>query len=291
MHSKKCSKWLYISVLIANCWSFQMLCNANYKNLTKQQVQLITYIEDCTVKNLFERFFVKSKTKNLSILEPSFDLCIDYFIFRLAMKPHEQWWENSLGSQVSMTTFSQWLGDINAPSRIAFRKHLKTKEYTSILDIPCGLCIDFYGIKHDNLVIDYYGIDITKKLVERAHAQEINVQQGSIEKIPMQDASIDVAYARHILEHLDYYEKAVDELVRVAKREAIIVFFITPTDEPDIINLSTCDGSLLYHNHYNKQNLIEYVRSLDAVQDIQWEEVSENESILHIYLESKKEYN
>ncbi len=127
-------------------------------------------------------------------------------------------------------------------------------------------------------------MDITPKLVDSAQAQGINVQCGSIEQIPMYDASVDVCYARHILEHLDYYHNALPELVRVAKKEVVIVFFIKPGNKPDTIDCSDCNGFLLYHNYYNQEKLENYITSLNSVDTIQWEDVLLDETILHIYL-------
>lgn len=224
--------------------------------------------------------------KDDSVVLSSSDLYADFrHVKKMAhSKPYELWWENSLGSQVSMQAFSSWLGDINAPSRVAVRKHLKAKKYSSMLDIPSGMCTDFFGFKHDNIEIDYYGIDITPKLVDYARKLDINVVLGSIENIPMHDSFVDVCYARHILEHLDYYHKAIAEMIRVAKKEVIIVFFIKPSNRSDYINNYEKNGYELYENHYNQQKIEQYVTSYAQVDYIEWEQVKWREKILHIYL-------
>ncbi len=260
----------------------------------EQSPELMKSVENSFLQFLFDKYFIKAPLEDDSMLNGSFDLCVDFIIFKMSAaqlvkpKPHEQWWEQCLGSQVSMLTFSQWLGDINAQSRVAVREHVKNKNYKSILDIPSGLCIDFFGFKHNGVDIDYYGIDITPKLVDYAQAQGINVHCGSIEEIPMRDASVDVCYARHILEHLDYYQKAISGLIRVATKEVIIVFFIKPGEKPDKIHYSDCGGYLLYHNYYNQQQLEQYVQTFSQVDKLEWEEVSSNEIILHIYLTTKQ---
>ena len=201
----------------------------------------------------------------------------------LNLKPHEQWWEKNVDAQLG--TFAQWLGDINADSRVKMRKYISSKGYKSILDIPCGLCTEFYGYERDGIAIDYYGVDITPKLVSRAKSLVLNVIRGSIEEIPFEDSSIDVCYARHILEHLDYYEKAVNDLIRVASKEVIVIFFIKPPiDKFDDIRPGMIDGALLYHNVYNRSKIEQFLNSNIKVIRTEWQDLNPNEVALHIYV-------
>lgn len=293
MFQLKRSAVLFI-LCFMNTFSIVNIQSIDYQKIERavdQSPELMKSVENNFLQYLFDKYFLKaSLEEDDSTLNVSFDLCVDFIIFKMSAaqlvkpKPHEQWWEQCLGSQVSMLTFSQWLGDINVQSRVAVREHVKNKKYKSILDIPSGLCLDFFGFKHNDVDIDYYGIDITPKLVDYAQAQGINVHCGSIEEISMQDASVDVCYARHILEHLDYYQKAISELIRVATKEVIIIFFIKPGEKPDKIHCNDCDGYLLYHNYYNQQQLEQYVQTFSQVDRFEWKEVSSNETILHIYL-------
>lgn len=205
----------------------------------------------------------------------------------IQLKEHQQWWEHNFEARGN--DFARWLGDVNADSRLGMRRHVKKMGYESLLDVPSGLCVDYYGLKSENLASIYQGLDITPKLVARALELGIHVKQGSIENIPWNDSSFDIVYARHILEHLDYYTVALKELIRVAKKEALIVFFIKPTDQPDKIN-SAKDGStqfdLLYHNHYNKAALERYISGFAKVNSLAWEHVNDQEVILHIYMKN-----
>lgn len=102
--------------------------------------------------------------------------------------------------------------------------------------------------------------------------------------IPFEDAAFDIVYARHILEHLPYYEKALEELIRVARYEALVVFFIPATDVEDIIDFGISDGHMVYHNRYNRAKLEKFVLSQPKVSHITWETISQNEEILHIFV-------
>lgn len=202
------------------------------------------------------------------------------------LKHHEQWWQNNIDTQIK--TLEKWLGDINAQSRVSMRKHIQEKGYKTILDIPAGLCTEYFGYKKNNIAIEYLGIDITPKLVDRGKELGVPIQQGSIEAIPLPDNRVDVAYARHIVEHLDYYEKAVDELIRVAHKEVIVIFFIKPSHKADNIRSSKRNGDVLYHNIYNKKTIEQFVCFHPKVRNIEWEDINIDEIVLHIYLKQEQ---
>ena len=172
-----------------------------------------------------------------------------------AYKSCEIWWQQCLENDVPLATFENWLGDMQAQSRVAMRNHVKKMGYHSLLDAPSGLCIDYFGLQEEGIPIAYQGLDITPKLVSLAAQREIPVALGSIEKLPFEDSQFDVCYARHILEHLQHYHLALTELIRAAKREVLVVFFIKPTHLKDRINLSYHQGYALYHNAYDKEKL------------------------------------
>lgn len=199
-----------------------------------------------------------------------------------SVEEHEQWWQNCLENRVSLATFEGWLGNYNSKSRVAMRRHVKEKGYTSILDVPSGLCIDYFGLKHDGIAINYQGVDITPMLVDLAQKQNLPVIQGDIKSLPFEDNQFEICYSRHILEHLDRYEQAINSLIRVASREVFITFFSQPKDT-QVIRSALVDGYLLYHNIYCKLELEQFILSNAKVSKIEWEEVDENEIILHIY--------
>ena len=211
---------------------------------------------------------------------------IIFFPFLIAEnKPHELWWERNLVSEDYYTLFANWLDDTKAHSRIAMRDHIKQQGYLSILDVPCGLCIDFFGIQQDQIPIQYTGLDITPQLIKKGKEAGVACFLGSIENIPFSDQSFDIGYARHILEHLDYYENALNELIRVSKKEVLVVFFIKPCDqEEDIINPSIHQEALLYHNQYSQQKLEKFLLQNKRTSFLEWQLVSDKEIILHIYL-------
>jgi ubiquinone/menaquinone biosynthesis C-methylase UbiE len=224
---------------------------------------------------------------NSTFLIKSFTLlliCIANFCIAEPSKEHEQWWTRN---EDKFDVFNGWLGTGDAASRVVSREHIKTLGYTKVLDVPCGTCTEYFAYKANHIAIEYTGLDITRYLVARAQAMGINAVEGSIENIPFNDSSFELVYARHILEHLDYYHLALNECIRVAEKEVLVVFFIPPGEgEGDKISYANVDGAGLYHNRYNKEALVNFVNQNLKVDHLEWENIGElgTEVILHIYL-------
>jgi len=76
------------------------------------------------------------------------------------------------------------------------------------LDIGCGLK------KREG----FLGIDIVR-------TESVDII-AKVENLPFKDSSVDVIYTRHTLEHVDDFEKAVKEMWRVFKPNAIIEIIV-----------------------------------------------------------------
>lgn len=204
--------------------------------------------------------------------------------FSHANESHTIWWEECLGKDVPFSTFEGWLGDMDATTRVAFRKEVHEKGFKAILDVPGGLAIDYYGLKKDNIDAAYTGVDITPSLVKLAKDQGIDFVEGDIENLPFHDNKFEISHARHILEHLDAYEKAISELIRVSSKEVFITFFIKP-QKATIINLNRCNEYLLYHNTYSKNEIETFVKNNPKVSDVEWVDMPNGEIILKVFLD------
>jgi ubiquinone/menaquinone biosynthesis C-methylase UbiE len=200
----------------------------------------------------------------------------------IPLKTHERWWDANV--ETMMLQFEQWFGDCSSTSRVQARQHIKKQGYKTILDIPCSLGTDFWGFQQDGIAIAYLGIDISPKFVELALSKHIPVLQGDIKHIPCKDSSFEVCYVRHILEHMPYYEDAFDELIRVARSEVLVIFFIRPQEYPDTFSVVLDHNSVLYYNCYNRTKLSEYVLRNHKVASLEWDDVDGKEIMLHIYL-------
>lgn len=187
------------------------------------------------------------------------------------------WWDNNYKRE----DFRGWLSSKGSFSRSIIVDLVK--EYISVLDCACGTCLDYWEYKKKNIPVKYKGVDSCLGLVEEARDKGIDCDTGSIEDLPYEDKSFDVVTARHILEHLDYYEKAISEMCRVARYEVLIVFFLPP-QEYEVLEKDINLNNEVNVNKYAKDKLEKYAAQFGKVEWIS----AGNEVILKIVKRKKR---
>ncbi len=96
-----------------------------------------------------------------------------------------------------------------------------------VLDVGCGLGygLNLLSIKADQV----YGVDIDPKSIDYCNGQvlgrnpkarEIKLFDGY--KLPYRDNFFDVLTTIDVLEHVEHYDRFIDELMRVTKRSIVI---------------------------------------------------------------------
>ncbi len=198
-----------------------------------------------------------------------------------------KWWEKAINNHPAVIhDLATWWGNENAPSRLSARRHMRAQHYHSVLDVGCGFATDYTGFLRDGTSITYTGIDITPQLVERAKQTGATVMQGDAQHLPFfENEQFDVCYARHLLEHALQPKPLFEELIRVAKKEVLITFFIKPVAANyDSFSPSFELGAFLNYNTFSRPALEEFLRKNTRVQTLVWEEVDSREALLHIYL-------
>lgn len=199
---------------------------------------------------------------------------------RLGVEVSETWWDRNAINQLEV--FKGWIGDHTAVSKVEARRHVISQGYKSLLDCGCGTCSEYHGYQLDAPEIVYFGIDSCADLVNLAKSNGIpRVIHGDLECLPLEDSAVDVVYIRHVLEHLENYETAITQAVRVARREVLINWFIPCTDGPEELKY---DPELnLRHNRYNRLMLEKFLSSLPKVEKFFWSDSSSpDEEFLHI---------
>lgn len=186
------------------------------------------------------------------------------------------WWDDNY----TRSDFRSWLTSEGSFSRSILTDLVRG--YDSVLDCACGTCLDYFEYKKKLIPVKYKGIDSCQGLVDEAKTFGIDCDLGSIEALPYEDKSFDIVTARHILEHLDYYEKAISEMCRVARYEVAIIFFLPPQE----VEVLEKDSNLNFEvnvNKYSKAKLEEFARMFGS---IEWVTVG-NERILRIKKDTK----
>lgn len=126
---------------------------------------------------------------------------------------------------------------------------MNQKKINNVLEIGPGIFIDYNQFFSKKNNIEYKSIDITKKIVDKAKELGITCEQSSIENIIYPDSSFELVYCRHVMEHLDYYTDALDEMIRVSNKYVCVIFWLL-SDSDDIIDYNS--NLSLYHNQYSK---------------------------------------
>ena len=172
----------------------------------------------------------------------------------MAIKKYEEWWDREVvgGKRYTVEEFKTILG--NADSREAYLNIVKTG--WSVLDVGCGLGLDYEMYLENNVDIEYVGIDICRGFIKhnKAAHPKGNFVFGKSYELPFENKAFDLATSRHVLEHLKGAEPTIREMCRVGKQVAII-WFNPPSTEKIVF---TKKG--FYKNVYSRlklENLIE----------------------------------
>jgi ubiquinone/menaquinone biosynthesis C-methylase UbiE len=132
------------------------------------------------------------------------------------------------------------------------------KGMKNVLDVGCGLGLDYELYLERKIDIDYTGIDACKGFIEynkKLHP-EAKFVWGKSYDLPFENKSFDLVTSRHVLEHLKEAEPTIRELCRVGKNAAII-WFNPPNEER--IKL-TKKG--FYKNTYSDEKLRKLIKRL-----------------------------
>lgn len=193
------------------------------------------------------------------------------------------WWNKYINDKRSnrLGEFLTWILPFEEGTRSRIRKYVKECGYSSFLDVGCGLAVEFFGFIHDNNPVKYTGLDSCQYFIDSNRWVGIPMVEANMEtRLPLADNSYQCVYGREIIEHLSYYYIAIDEFIRVAEKEAIIIWFINPDDQKDQIKYTKEED--VFHNRYNIGKLERFIFSNPKVDRIIWEKPSKGGAVLHI---------
>lgn len=101
-----------------------------------------------------------------------------------------------------------------------------------LLDLGCGSGALLEGLAHQN--VEYHGIDISPRMIQCASSRieelgltsRYSVQVGDVESLPYSPAYFDAVVGMGLLEYFDQPQRLLNEVLRVAKPGARLVFTI-----------------------------------------------------------------
>ena len=192
----------------------------------------------------------------------------------------QTWWNDRVENNIE--TFNGWIGDYKAESKLYMGKYLENKDYTSILDAGCANASFSDTLRYLKIDLTYTGVDSCKYFVNTNNSKGINTIESDITKMQgISDKSYDIVFSRHTFEHQPQHQPILNEMIRVAKREACHIFFIKP-GETDLVNYSPTDN--LFHNRYSVFSIETTLKNNIRVVSWKWVEINEKECALHVYL-------
>ncbi|MBV1855876.1 class I SAM-dependent methyltransferase [Catellatospora tritici] len=118
--------------------------------------------------------------------------------------------------------------------------------------LDCGVIsgVTYHHLLQAGLEVDYTGIDIGEAAIAdcRERHPEARWRQMSVTDLAFSDNSFDVVNCRHLLECLPYYETAVREMFRVARRTVVICMF--QVREPEALLRRETANGYIWFNRY-----------------------------------------
>jgi ubiquinone/menaquinone biosynthesis C-methylase UbiE len=169
-------------------------------------------------------------------------------------------WHEQVHYKRSQELVIEFLGRIAPPGR-----------ELELLDAPCGNGRLYRGLEQAGLLerIHYTGVDITPGLVEasRQLMPTVTIAQGSVEALPFADGAFDVIVSQHVIRHLESYESAIQEFLRVSRDLVVIAEKgAAEPGAPDIIDAywSSRTESYYWANSWEPTRLKQFARAHGA---------------------------
>jgi len=153
-----------------------------------------------------------------------------------ARQPHEMWWSHHIAARgITGSTFAGWLSQSDPHSRRAVFQQVETLGAKSVLEFGPGTFLDYQTYWRAHPWIGYRAVELTPELVAYGQA--------------------DVAYCRHVLEHLPGYHNALETLLAHARRAVVVVFFQLGEGDQDSIVVDQTLAHGTYCNVYSRSRL------------------------------------
>lgn len=159
---------------------------------------------------------------------------------------------------------------INIKTDYQFIDIFKMNKILSVCDAGCGfgkysvICA-YNGFEVSGFDISETAVAITKEMLNKYNLKFKDYRVCSITNINFDDRTFDGVVAHSVIDHLTYIdaEKAVNELLRVTKKNGLIYVSFDALEEDDISlpHIVLEDGSLKYTSGKRKDMIFRYYKN------------------------------
>lgn len=189
----------------------------------------------------------------------------------------QTWWDDNLATRFA--EFESWVGPSGSMSKAFFRQYIKDKEYKSLIDLGCGNATEHEAYQLEYPEMEYLGVDSSKYLYKLNTTKGIPMILSEAHNVPISSSSYEVVFSRHVLEHQPTFKPVLNEMIRLAEKEAIHVFFLIP-GHGEIINYDEAQN--LFHNVYDRNEIEDFLTTHEDVQGFRWLPLTSTEEALSI---------
>ena len=177
----------------------------------------------------------------------------------MKLEKYEKWWDNKVANEsyVTMDSFRKVL-DRNE-SRAEYIGLIEEIRPANVLDVGCGLGLDYVLYKKNFPSLEYHGVDVCKGFIEenKKNFPEADFRWAKAQELPFEDESIDLVTCRGVLEHLKEPETAIKEMARVSSKYVAIIWFLIPQEKEEI----KLTQSGFYRNIYSEKRIMDCFKS------------------------------
>lgn len=174
----------------------------------------------------------------------------------------QDWWNANL--PMRSEDFAQWLTGPMDETRMPVRGIVEREGRKSVLDVGCGLCTERDGFIRDKYEVCYVGVDSCRYLVRAALKVGHPAVLGCADNLPFPDDAFESVMCRGVIEHLEHWRPALEEMMRVTLGDVLVSWFLPP-QECESKNHTVENGGVLWHNTHSRPEIETWLSELGCV--------------------------
>ncbi len=118
-----------------------------------------------------------------------------------------------------------------SPAGLKIKRMLRVlPEQGRVLEVGCGAANLLYAVQGKRPSYWLTGIDLSLDALKRARAksggESVDFVAADAASLPIEDASFDIVYAIDLIEHVPDHKAALDEMIRVLKKDGYLHLYV-----------------------------------------------------------------